>query len=377
MRGLTLNYYSDQSLLPAINNAIKESKEHLSPFNSGYMTITQDIIDEHGFELIGRLPTSDDEVVISECNYKFFKLVGYKDEEGNEYDITSYDDIIGRKVRAHDLTVTGILKTSCDRACYFTHPYNDNWKDISYSEIYSLERDELFHEKYFVTEGFVISHMDEYYNIDDTYVLFRVPESKREMKRIAKLVLTYNKQGMVRSGVFYKFKAWTDNGEVSSLYLMTDWYQNIIALAKPYSIICLYLGIVFFIFTAVFMINFLTASIRSQTKQIGIISALGGDFKGIYTLYAISSAIICGIIYVLSLPIVGIGIGKLNASAWMPNPIWSAERAAYTVKLLSLNIWTILGMLALVMVTALLGTLIALRKYRKLTPADIIRKGTD
>ncbi|MCH5164219.1 MAG: ABC transporter ATP-binding protein/permease [Clostridiales bacterium] len=379
---------------------IDSAEEHITSNVSGYMSITQKTIDEHGFELIGRLPESNDEVVITECNYNYFKLLGYKDEEGNIYEINTPDDIIEHRLWKYEgFTITGVLKTGCDNACYNNnHPlierrYAGQILNITpeyYPEYFSLESDMLFHERFYVTADYIMEHTDDYFSYNENNVLLicPVPKAKKDLRKFVRFVSSYNNQGYNKAGVFYQFEPWStllteyadyindDNDPSIALHptelnQKVDWYNEAILSAHPLSMLCLYLGGIFFIFTFVLLLNFIATSIRSQTKQVGIISALGADFRAIYKVYGLSSVIVCGAIFLLSLIPIGIGANAFNAPQIAELLNWGQM----SFKLLYLNIWTILGMFAIAMVTALLGTLIALRKYRKLSPADIIRKG--
>ncbi len=353
---------------------VNESEEYIGSGYSGYMTLTEDIIKKYSFELIGRLPENNDEVVICEQHYNTYKYLGYKDESGKEYEINVPEEMIGRRIDYDSLIVAGILKTGCSRACYAenhreTQEIGPNGYPVDPTlanspEYFTLENEYLFHEKLFVTKGYITSRIGEsYYNKDNSYILCPVPKDKKELNALTKFIISYNNQGFDREGEFYKF---------SELNPTSEWYNAALLTSKPLSVIALYIGLIFFIFTIVLLFSFIATSVRSQMKQIGIISALGADFKQLYKIYAVSAVIVCSIVYLLSLLSVGIGVAWLNSMGWAD--LWF-NMNGLPFKILSLNFVTIIIMFLVAMATALCGALIPLLKMRKLFPAEIIRRG--
>ena len=80
-----------------------ETKEKLISheiYRSMYQMLTvysgDDAMQAFGYELVGKLPTQIDEVAIPQWLYNCFLCYGYKDREGNVYQIDREEDIIGK-----------------------------------------------------------------------------------------------------------------------------------------------------------------------------------------------------------------------------------------------------------------------------------------
>ncbi|MBR2968092.1 MAG: ABC transporter permease [Clostridia bacterium] len=351
---------------------VSQSSELITGKISGYMTITEEIIRQNGYELVGRLPQSINEAVMCEQHFNVYKYLGYKDDEGNEYEINDMEDIIGHTT--FGFVITGVLKTGCDVACYNANHkeiiyYNENGDPIRSTPgdlnpyFFAIDNEYMFHEKLFVTHEYLVSTTTYTYEARENYIVFRKPEDKSEFKALTKFVLSFN-NGFDRPGDFYEF------AEVNET---SQWYNAALVTSKPLRVLVLYVGVVFFIFTFVLLINFITTSVRGQMKQIGIISALGADFKQLYKIYFISAMVLCGIVYILSLITVGIGVAYLNSVGWSGFGFINLYGKPFNI--LSLNFVTIISLLAVSVVSALMGTILALRKMRKLSSAEIIRQG--
>lgn len=89
---------------------------------SGCVQIDGEFADSFGYELYGRLPSSAEEVVITDYTFRIYSATGYY-ENGNNSPIDGYDDMIGRTITVSDdmygqieLTVCGILDTEANYA---------------------------------------------------------------------------------------------------------------------------------------------------------------------------------------------------------------------------------------------------------------------
>ncbi len=352
---------------------VKETDEYITRGYSGYMTLTEDIIKKYDYELVGRLPQHDNEVVICEQHYNTYKYLGYKDKNGNEYEIKKPEDMLGHVIDYDSLVVTGILKTGCDRKCYIENHReiqevgsNGYLKDptvINSPEYFSCDDEYLFHEKLFVTQDYIFSRLaGSYYMFMDSYVIVPVPQHKKELNEFAEFITSYNYQGK-QAGEYYEF---------SNLNPTSNWYNSVLVTGGALGKLSLCISLIFLIFSMVFLLNFIATSLRSQMKQIGIISALGADFKQLYKIYVINALIVCGTVYILSLLMTGIIVMWFNSTGW--RSLWfSMDGLAF--KILSLNFVTIIIMFIASIAMAILGTLIPLYKMRKLYPAEIMRRG--
>ena len=108
-------------------------KSYYTNRNNGIAIITQEFIDKYNMSLYGRLPSTEEEVVITKYIFNQYKLSGYY----NLYKkiIYDYDDLIGENITLHDeklnetkeLKVVGILDTKLDEERYERLlTYNEN-----------------------------------------------------------------------------------------------------------------------------------------------------------------------------------------------------------------------------------------------------------
>ena len=355
----------------AYTSFVEKAEEHITYQTSGYISITEEECQKLGFEIIGRLPITDNEAAISECQFNQFKYFNFINENDELITVQTPEDILGTYDPVTKLTITGVVITSCDNECSKTHHPNNGDENspiitpTTHPEFFPMDNKYIFHDKTFVTENYILSNQEifnnnEYNNNEQKkFIIVPLPKNKQNFINLTRYIVKNN--GYHSAKEFYEIEN-----------PLGKYYFEVLLISHPLSMIFMYLGIVFFIFSVILLLNFITSSIRGQMKEIGIISALGGNFKNIYTIYTLNSLIVCGIIYILSTTAVGVIIALLNASGkallWL-----NVVGAPFSI--LSLNFTTIISMLIIAVATAVLGTIISLRKMRRLSPADIIRKG--
>ena len=103
-----------------VNIHKNNSNLYLNSIN-GFCEINPQVIEELGFNIYGNLPSNDDEVVITDYMYQVFQRDGYRSPTYEIYEISSYDDIIGKDIQlsAYDnfveydvFKIVGILNTN-------------------------------------------------------------------------------------------------------------------------------------------------------------------------------------------------------------------------------------------------------------------------
>lgn len=348
---------------------------------SGIMSIGKKTLQKTGYKLFGRLAENDNEVVISEQHYRYFEYWGFRDGNGNTKEINEMSDMIGIELnigRMGKKVITGILSTDCSKECYATnHPYKtyiDHNGQIhegtltTNPEFYMYDNECVFHEKVYVSQDCLLDFVKADAERNEIYasylhILAPVSPDKADFTNLTEFILSYNNHGANVSDTFYAFDE--DNA-------VADYLGSVIITSNVLSVMALYVSIIFFVFTVLLLLNYITTSVRGQMKQIGVISALGAGRKQLYKTYALSTLIVCGIVCILSFVTVGLCVGWLNATAWQG--FWfNVTGRQFTV--LSLNFVTTLALAAISVLTALFGTWLALRKMRKMMPVEIIRKG--
>ena len=89
----------------------------------GFMELSEDNLDRVGSLVYGRLANTDDEIVISKYTYEIFKKGGYKTNANAQVVVSSYADIIDKKITlssysSETFTIVGIIDTDCDLSRY-------------------------------------------------------------------------------------------------------------------------------------------------------------------------------------------------------------------------------------------------------------------
>ena len=326
-----------------LNEALAKKEKEYSVAADGYIAMTKEECDKMGYVVIGRLPENSSEVAINEGIFNTFSLAGLI-EENKVYDISSYEDIIGRKIpiinnrswNENDYkTITGVIITGCDYECFYTHykpedrQNNWNW--------------EHYHDKIFVCQDY----FDEY-----TYALCAFPETKTELVNFIDFIMNYEEND------FY----FTEVNKVSSgFYGSYDF-------AKLLKNLCLYLCVLFLFFALLLLSNFIFTSMRRQMKQIGILSALGAGFKDLCKVYGSAIGVMCSAIMGISLITNILGVNWFNSFLRADNPYLYFDIVPFSF----------LALLLLVVIIAAIsaaGFIIPLIRLRKIDPTKIINKG--
>ena len=306
----------------------------------GFAECSEQFLKEAGYELTGRLPLDDREIAIPECILNLF-IIGGLTEEGEVYKIADAEDIIGHKLPIEkitptgssnditEMTIVGVVDTHCGHGCFKG----------------TIENCEHMHEKLFVCSGYI-----EAKGLD-AYAMISLPEDRDAMQRLAEIVFDSHSQ--------------TDHYELTAEgmedFEFADLYAYVIKNAGYY------LSAIFLIFAILFMGNFIAASVRGQLKQFGILRATGASFKDCAKIYLVGALIIAGIVFIVCAALLPVILHYIN--------IFISATSNFNYTLLSLNYLPYIVLPLAAVVSALAGSLPALLKYGKQTPAEIIRKG--
>lgn len=99
----------------------------VSFYNSTFAGLTEldaGALREYGFAIDGSLPTSDDEIAVTEYCFEQFKLGGYKSSDGDTFTVSAHKDLIGKKLLLQfgtenkEYTITGVIDTALDSEPY-------------------------------------------------------------------------------------------------------------------------------------------------------------------------------------------------------------------------------------------------------------------
>ncbi len=331
--------------------------KHLSQHSDGFMSMSLEQCGELGFKITGRLPENANEIAINECMLNTFMLAGIK-ENGSIYPINCASEILGHKIciladsfingkpmpnngRFGDSdikTIVGVVDTGCDKQCSKSHMQSES---MLYAENY--------HEKIFICEGA--------FN-DWSYVLCNINPNKADFKNFAEFVFDYNENNEV-----FRFsnRLMTPGSiDANSFYS----FLNTINIDKN---LYLYIGAILLIVSFLFLSNFVATSVRSQMKQIGIITSLGANFKQKCKIYLGSALIIACLVFVLSLILTAIWTVLYNRQL--------IELGQFSFDMLKFNALLPLLLCVIICACIVIGCLIPMLRMQKLTAVQIINKG--
>ncbi len=136
-------------------------------------------------------------------------------------------------------------------------------------------------------------------------------------------------------------------------------------MAETLSTVFLWVGVVFAAFAALLMFNFISVSIASKRKEIGILRAVGARGTDVFKIFFAESGIIVGICTVLSL------IGTFLA-CWLLNGILKAE-AGLEVTLFVFGFVSVGMMLGIAILVAFIATFLPVYFAARKKPVDSIR----
>ena len=201
---------------------------------------------------------------------------------------------------------------------------------------------EHYHELLFVCEGY----LPEY-----NYALITLPDDRPTRTALVKLVAdSTNGQEFLRLSNTFS----------------SDFYHGCLS-ATLLQNLCLYLSAIFFLFAFLLLINFISASVRDKLQQMGILSALGAGFWENVKIYTGSALLIGAALFLLSSAFVPLYVSLANAFIAYYEPAAPA--------LLTVTFWPFAAILLIALAATFLGSFLAMLRYRKVAPAEIIRMG--
>ncbi|MCD8203283.1 MAG: ABC transporter permease, partial [Prevotella sp.] len=148
----------------------------------------------------------------------------------------------------------------------------------------------------------------------------------------------------------------------NSLYTAVSNVDNIITLLSP---VILVVGIIFAVFAALLLYNFISLSIVNKKREIGILRALGAKGTDVFKIFFSESGIISVICLVLGIvltAVVSVFINSYLSSAY-----------ALMVNMVIFGGWSVLMLFAIAVVVAFFGTFIPVRRASLLSPVYCIR----
>ena len=348
--------YSFQDYIAASLNQQNEARKQnpgicYADHADGYIAMTEEECEKLGLTVIGELPKNAGEVAINECLFNIFAIKGLI-EGGTIFELSSYEDIIGHKIPVHPgriisngpyyssdpsriKTITGVVITGCSRKCFNEHYAPE---DRSTSKNW-----ETYHEKIFVCEDY----FDEY-----TYALCVIPQDRTELTKMVNFILGYEENNLS-----YMF-----------VNKLSDGFYDSLEAASLLKMLFIYLSVIFLFFAMLLLSNYIFSSMQRQTKQIGILSALGAGFSDLCKVYGSAIVALCSMIAAITLVLQVLTIG------WFNSYLQNITRYL-RFSLVRLNLPASLLLIGVIALVAVAGCLIPIVHLRKLEPTAIINKG--
>ena len=134
----------------------------------GFIELSEENKHRVGSLVAGRLPSKDNEIVITKYTYDLFSKAGYKAENNTEIKITEYKDLLNKTIRLNyhedfEFEIVGIIDTGCDLSKYeylLDENHQQNIMDmlrggeIEYYLTYS------YHLLGYLNKGYLQRHLD-------------------------------------------------------------------------------------------------------------------------------------------------------------------------------------------------------------------------
>lgn len=150
--------------------------------------------------------------------------------------------------------------------------------------------------------------------------------------------------------------------KVNSAYV-TD-YDTVLAFLSILRYVVLGLSIALSLLVVVLLYSFISASIRSTKKQIGILRALGAKQSDTFKIYAGEGFLVTIFALIVASVLLAVVAPLLN--------LVFSQMYGYYFSLISIEWWVYAVMAALTVVVTLLAVLLPLRKFSKITPISAI-----
>ena len=146
----------------------------------------------------------------------------------------------------------------------------------------------------------------------------------------------------------------------------SDFYHGCLS-ATLLQNLCLYLCALFFIFAFLLLINFISTSVHDKLQQMGILYALGAGFWENVKIYTGSALLIGAALFLISSAFVPLYVSLANA--------FITYYAPTSPTLISVTFWPFAAILLIALAATFIGSFLAMLHYRKVAPAEIIRRG--
>lgn len=350
----TIEGFRVAATIEQINEAAKNNPEHyFMPYFEGYLLMTEEECEAQGFQVEGRLPQTLDEAAINVGYFNVLAIAGLISESGEEIPVTSAADVIGKRINLlsnviggssnwkNYKTITGVVHTE-EKKTSEGHYSNDILHCVFVSEDYFPEgnrkevRPGVFEEQKFT--GF-------------DYGFLSFGEGDAGYERVVKYVLdSRTEEGGYRL-----------SSEATDAYWTMDEGSPLLRNAF------LYVALLFFVFSVLLLFNFVSASVRSQQKQVGTLVSLGAGKRELFSIYGRVAVGLFAAVGVVAFAVICIGLSPLNAYL---GELWS-----FGGRVLFPHAWVFAALVIVAAGVSAAAAFLSVLRTAKEMPAEIIRRG--
>ncbi len=312
-----------------------------------------------------RLPQSTDEIAITDYQADIFTRLGYLDydEEGEDAElqlIDEWSDMIGKSLFGR--TVVGIYST--EESLDWFKQYDKDFDGVyikGYSDDFFVGQDiSRWMEGDHMMKTAVIYSEDEWADNYSAFI-YRLTGSASHDRKVIKS-LDYDKLTSEETKVSTEYSYRHYSAYITTAYTgYAELTSNVVSVLKmdAFKEVCLIVGIVLAVFSALLLMNFLLASTESRKKDIGILRSLGASRMDTVCVCAAQSVMVALLDFILAIIFGAVACLVINISS--------------KVIMFSLEPLPILFLFLLCFGSVALATILPAIRTSKNNPVEILR----
>lgn len=295
------------------------------------------------------------------------------DEDNN---VIGYEEVyLKKKERLKALeTLVEMMTTYCtsfDMLTYvgdITGPNSMDVKEFDMKVVgfYVFDYDGAYQNGVYLTQSFIDSNVHvSYYNFTQTSTTNYV---KSEEEKYSGIMLEYD--GTVSTYKKLAESVGMENADEHDVFLnIGNSLYTMVEMANEYaemlSTIFLWVGVVFAVFAALLLFNFISMSIANKRKEIGILRAVGARGVDVFKIFFAESGIIVGICTLLSI------VGTVAVCSILNTVL--RTQIGLSISLFVFGILSVVMMIAIALVVAFVSTFLPVYLASRKKPVDSIR----
>lgn len=322
------DFFNNQKVSLNLSDFVDSNFGH----SSGGIEGTQENFDFFNIKLIvGRLPTKDNEVVITKSLFECYKEYGLI-EHGYVKHIKNYESVLDRNITVinKNFKICGIVDTGLE-----FNSYNLLSKNINIKKEFDLLTYSSIHSALFFNQG-LQNKQEE--NITDDILYLAVP-FKNSKNDIEALVNYFDKSETYISDLSFEIEI--NNGK-QILFL-----KNLLV----------YVAIFLIFFNFLLFYSYFVVSLINQKNKIGVLISLGSRFRDVFVIYFIESLFISFISCFLSYISISIIIETINQ--------YILSNYLLNFKALNFSFISIIVLFIISLINAFIVAFISIRQFYK------------